>query len=192
MSCDNQWAESHKNSVNSQINYETPYAFEGTTGIDVDNAFIIFSFRDVTTANIILKFSPREVTRYWQHEKLPAIYRKISEQFSGIRLRQDNWDECDSEKANKLSLSYAEGIISALLSSVIDAGYLWLTPCISSDEDGNITMEWHKGQHELHIEVSEDEVEYIKVWGTNIEHEMHLDFLEKNNYLTLWDWLLHG
>ncbi|MCK4841962.1 MAG: hypothetical protein KAT04_08770 [Methylococcales bacterium] len=192
MSCDNQWAESHKNSVNSQINYEPTYAFDGTTGIGVDKAFIIFSFRDVTTANIILKLSPREVTRYWQHEKFSAIYRQISEQFSTIRLRQDNWDECDSEKPNKLSLSYAEGIIIDLLSSVIDAGYLWLTPFISSDEDGNITMEWHKGQHELHIEVSEDEVEYIKVWGANIEHEMHLDFLKKNNYLTLWDWLLHG
>lgn len=168
------------------------HAYKGTTGIEAHDAFLIFSFRDATTANVILNFSPGEITRYWQHEKLPDIQTNISKQFYAIRQRQDNWDDRGSEKPNKLSLSHAEGIISDLLNSVIETGYLWLTPFISSDEDGNITIEWHKGQHELHIEVSEDEAEYIKVWGINIENEMHLDFLDKYNYLILWDWLLHG
>lgn len=148
--------------------------------------------RDSTTANVILNCSAREITRYWQHEKLPSIQKKIAEQFYAIRQRQNDWDSRGSKKPNKLSLSHAEGIIADLLSSVIEAGYIWLTPFLSSDEDGSITIEWHKGQHELHIEVNEDEAEYIKVWGTNIENEMHLDFLDKYNYLTLWDWLLHG
>lgn len=155
-----------------------------------NNYFIVIAPRSTTTANI--SWTSLSITQNWQREKLPAILRKISDQFYALRQRQDNWDSRGSKKPNRLSLSYAEGIVNDLLNSVIETGYLWLSPSISSDEDGNIILEWHKGKHELHISVGEDEAEYIKVWGTNIENEMHLDFLKKQNYLSLWDWLLHG
>lgn len=136
--------------------------------------------------------TPFSIAQNWQRVRLPDISRRISSQFYSLRQRQDDWDFRGSKKPNKLSLSYAEGIVNDLLISVIEAGYLWLSPSISSDEGGNVTLEWHKGKHELHIDVGEDEAEYIKVWGANIENEMHLDFLKKENYLALWDWLLHG
>lgn len=169
-------------------------ASNGTTGIETrkGNIYIILLPRNRTIANVAPEISDRTITQYWQTEKLPDIQRKISDQFYSIRQRQDNWDNRGSLKPNRVSLSNAQGIIEDLLSSVIAEGYIWLTPFISSDEDGNITIEWHKGQYELHIEVREDEAEYIKVWGTNIENEMHLDFLDKCHYLALWDWLLHG
>ncbi len=186
-----QWWKKNENSAIPKIKYELTVS-KGTSGIRTHDTFLIFSSRDVTTANVNQQCLPSNITRNWQHKKLPTILRKISEQFFSIRQRQDNWDDCGSVKPNKLSISHAEGIIADLLNSVIDSGFLWITPFISSDEDGNITLEWHKGQHELHIEVREDEAEYIKVWGANIENEMHLDFLDEYRYLTLWDWLLHG
>lgn len=165
-----------------------PHVYTETTGKRTLEVIVVS--RDATTANITQTHSP--TTRYWQHEKLPIFHRKISDQFYILRRRSDNWDSRGSEKPNKLSLSYAEELIRDLLDSVTEAGYIWLTPSISSDEEGNITIEWHKGKHELHIEVGEDEAEYIKVWGINIENEMHLDFLDRRNYIALWTWLLHG
>jgi len=124
-----------------------------------------------------------QITQHW---------RRIQKRFHTIGQRQDSWDEYGSKRPNRLSLDHALSLVEDLLKSVILAGYLWLTPFISSDEDGHITIEWYKGKHELHIEVRENEAEYIKVWGANIESEMHVDFLSKDSYLTLWEWLLNG
>ena len=79
-----------------------------------------------------------------------------------------------------------------LLDSVISAGHAWLTPFISSDEDGHITVAWHKGEHELHLIVTDKQILYISVWGIKIETEMDMDVLSKYNYVPLWTWLLDG
>ena len=75
---------------------------------------------------------------------------------------------------------------------VVSSEYLWLTPFISSDEDGYITAEWHKEKRQLHIQIGEGEAEYIQVWGINIDTEMHVDFLRGHDYLPLWEWLIDG
>ena len=79
-----------------------------------------------------------------------------------------------------------------LLDVLIAAGHSWLTPFISSDEDGYITVEWYGEKRQLHLEIEEDVVEYIQVWGTDIKTEMHVATLCSNDYLTLWNWLLDG
>ncbi len=146
----------------------------------------VYSKSEKTSASTFigqLNVLPVQITQHWP---------RISERFHTIHQREDNWDEYDSKRPNSLSLSHALSLVKDLLNSVSLAGYLWLTPFISSDEDGHITIEWYKGKHELHIEVRENEAEYIKVWGANIESEMHVDFLSKDSYLTLWEWLLNG
>ena len=70
--------------------------------------------------------------------------------------------------------------------------YPWITPFISSNEDGYITAEWYEEERELHILIRENEAEYLQVWGINIYTEMHEDFFSREDYLRLWDWLLHG
>ena len=87
-------------------------------------------------------------------------------------------------------LDYAKRIMEELLYSIVWAGHEWLTPLISGDEDGNITAQWHKEERQLHIQIAENSVEYIQVWGTNIDTQMHVDFLNQDNYLALWEWLI--
>ena len=47
-------------------------------------------------------------------------------------------------------------------------------------------------ERQLHLQIEEDEVVYIQVWGANIETEMHVETLYSKDYLTLWKWLLYG
>ena len=68
----------------------------------------------------------------------------------------------------------------------------WITPFLTSDEDGHVTAEWYNGDQELHIIVREHKAVYIKVWGANIENEMHVDVLGTEDYLGIWNWLLDG
>lgn len=132
-----------------------------------------------------------------RHDFNKEIFRdtergKISERFEVLAQREDNWDGYESKKPTQLTLEHAKLLIEELLDSIISAGHLWLTPFISSDEDGNVTAEWYEAERQLHVQIGEDEAEYIQVWGTNIDTEMHVDFFSRNNYLTLWKWLIDG
>lgn len=118
--------------------------------------------------------------------------QQLSERFDVLAQREDNWDGYDSKKPTKVTLVRAENIIGELFNSIISAGHPWHTPFISSDEDGNVTAEWYEEKRQLHIQISENEIEYIQVWGINIDTEMHVDFLKRDNYLPLWEWLIDG
>lgn len=188
------WSSIEADEHVSNIEYQQYDPSSGTPSIETHGAFLIIpsKFIDLTISKTTLDLSPKHIISNWQRENLPSILETISERFSAIRQRGDNWDSRDSKKPDPVSINKAEGILRDILITAIKDGYLWLSPFISSDEDGHITIEWHKGRHELHIEVQKNQAEYIKVWGTNIESEMHLDFLSPDEYLVLWEWLLHG
>ena len=118
--------------------------------------------------------------------------QQISERFDILAQREDNWDGYDSKKPTKKTLVRAENLIGEWYDSIISAGHPWHAPFISSDEDGYITAAWYEDERELHILIGENEAEYLQVWGTNIDTEMHEADLNRDNYLMLWKWLLYG
>ncbi len=132
-----------------------------------------------------------EVTVFTQPWKsYQACKLEISEQFDTLAQREDNWDGHGSPKPTDLTLAHAKVVIGALLDAVISAGHRCDIPSISSDEDGDVTVAWYEGERQLHLQIGEHEVEFFKVWGTNIDTEMDVDFLKPDNYLTLWEWLI--
>ena len=116
--------------------------------------------------------------------------QQLSERFDVLAHREDNWDGYDSKKPTKKTLVRAENLIIELFNSIISAGHPWLTPFITSDEDGYVTVEWYEDERELHLLIGENEAEYLQVWGINIDTEMHIDFLNRADYLLLWEWLV--
>lgn len=116
--------------------------------------------------------------------------QEILDRFTVLTQREDNWDGYDSKKPTQSTLDRAVDIMEEFFDSITSKGYSWLRPFISSDEDGNVTVEWSEEKRRLHIQIGENEAEYIQVWGVNIDTEMHVDFLSRDDYLTLWEWLL--
>ena len=116
--------------------------------------------------------------------------QEILNRFTVLTQREDNWDGYDSKKPTQSTLDHAMDIMEDFFDSITSKGYSWLRPFISSDEDGNVTVEWSEEKRRLHIQIGENEAEYIQVWGVNIDTEMHVDFLSRDDYLTLWEWLL--
>ena len=115
--------------------------------------------------------------------------REIFDRIHIISQREDDWDGYGSKKPSELTLARAKSVIAELLDIVNRAGHLWLTPHITSDEDGYVTTEWYRGKRQLHLQIGEESTEYIQVWGTNIDTEMHVDFLNPGEFGTLWEWL---
>ena len=91
-----------------------------------------------------------------------------------------------------MSLDQATHFIDEFLNTVVSEGHSWITPLISSDEDGNISVEWYGEERQLHFQIEEKTVVYIQVWGPNIETEMHVETLRSKDYLKIWKWLLYG
>ena len=123
---------------------------------------------------------------------IDAFRAKIHDQLGAVAQREHNWDDRESKKPSTVALNNAKRLMEELLDSVISAGHSWLTPFISSDEDGHITVAWHKGEHELHLEITDHEVEYVTVWGIKIDTEMDVGVLSRDKCIPLWKWLLDG
>ncbi len=126
-------------------------------------------------------------------QKISAQYlhrREILDRFDILAQREDNWDGYDSKKPTQSTLDYAKGLMEEFFDFITSDGYSWLTPFISSDEEGNVTAEWCGEGRRLHIQIGENKAEYIQVWGVNIDTEMHVDFLNRDDYQMLWEWLL--
>ena len=70
---------------------------------------------------------------------------------------------------------------------------LWEEPLVNSNDQGEIVLEWWKGEHELTIKVKENGASYLKSWGTDIFTEMEDGHFERKGFdspLTLlWLWL---
>ncbi len=163
-----------------------PISDRGTSGGNQEDEVSTLHWREQTAASVDPLLLTEETIR------LRPFRLKILQQLESIRQRNEDWDGYGSKRPNPLSLAYAEHLLNQLLTSVISASRRWIDPFITSDEDGHTTAEWYSGDRELHFIIREQEAVYIKVWGTNIENEMHVDVLGTEDYLYVWDWLLDG
>ena len=132
--------------------------------------------------------------QYKPNQAIPidAFRAKIRDQLGTVAQREENWDDRESKKPSTIALNNAKRLMQELLDSVFSAGHSWVSPFISSDEDGHITAAWHKGEHELHLEITDHEVEYVTVWGIKIDTEMDVGVLSREKCIPLWKWLLDG
>lgn len=115
--------------------------------------------------------------------------RKIAERFAVLAQREDNWDGYDSKKPTEQILEHAQAVIEGFVDTVISNRYVLLTPFISTDEAGHITVQWNKKSRELHLHITQQESRYLKVWGPNINTEMEEGILNSDEYIMLWEWL---
>ena len=165
----------------TQIQEDTPSSYLSTLLSDVD---VVLAPAESGTA--ITNFT-RLRKRQIEKQKL-----EISERFDVLAQREDNWDGYDSKKPTQPTLDHAKYLMEEFFDTIIGMKHPWITPFISSNEDGYITVEWYEEERELHILIRENEAEYLQVWGINIYTEMHEDFLSRDDYPKLLEWLLHG
>lgn len=176
---------------------QLPFFSQVESSANVEN-LDSYKFSDITTELNTHLDIQREIfitTNIEQEDsnKVSSYYLQrceILDRFEILAQRKDNWDGFESKKPSQSTLNHAKFLIEDLLDSIISAGHPWHTPFISSDEDGYITAAWHVGERELHIEIEENEAEYTKISGTNHDMKMEIDFLNPDNFITHWEWLL--
>jgi hypothetical protein len=108
-----------------------------------------------------------------------------------LKALPENWDGNGSAKASEVAAERtAEVILPALYDTVSSLSNPWAEPHITVSESGDIVLEWWKGDRKITMYISDQQVEYIKVWGANIETEMEATCLEDvTEFRATWDWL---
>ena len=121
----------------------------------------------------------------------PLTTRQLTESFRALESLKDNWDGRGSPAPSPALIASAKESVALLHAGVLVRGIGWTEPHLGANERGQITLEWWQGVRTLTLFVrSEDQVDYLKAWGSDIEKEMEDGEIRRfADFATLSRWL---
>lgn len=129
--------------------------------------------------------TPRVIERNFHSSRYATICEILD-----LQKRAEGWDGYDAPAPQRAAIEAALNWVEKLSQAADSTRFGWSKPYVSSDEDGNVSLEWWKGERKVTIYISPQETEYVKVWGTNILTEMADGFVENiRTWLAIWTWL---
>lgn len=101
-----------------------------------------------------------------------------------------DWDLHGSEAPSDQTIGFARLVLRVLRNAVIADGDMWVSPHMTASEDGEIVFEWWVGVRKLTVYCGERNVQYIRVWGADIDSEMDEGLIgSPSDFRRLWNWL---
>jgi hypothetical protein len=109
---------------------------------------------------------------------------------NALEVLGTNWDGFESDKPNAHAIANATMLLPVFFHAAFEARYTWVQPHVGANEVGDITFEWWNKNRKLTLYISSNEVDYIKVWGADIDTEMEDGKLDSDiEFAALWQWL---
>ena len=71
---------------------------------------------------------------------------------------------------------------------------MWSTPLINVNYDSDVVLEWWNKNKKLTFYINQSSIDYMKVWGADIDTEMEdgsLDSMRDGSIGRLWQWISH-
>lgn len=134
----------------------------------------------------------RDIAIHKDHKNNDTYYiENILDRLDSISNRKYNWDDNGSKAVNTLSLNTSKRVLIDIFVNVTEK-HNWIEPYISSDEEGDITAKWVNGKKSLYLLIIENDISYLKVWGSDINKEMTDGNIRLENFIKLWRWLING
>ena len=137
------------------------------------------------------KFNATEILRerYHNFDQLGVPTASVKSKIRKLSTLEENWDGRGSAKPTTGAINQALLTLDNCYTVIRNNRLSWSTPHISATEEGEVTMEWWFDSKKLSLYVSDDCVEYIKVWGSDINNEMEDGELRFGMFFDLWNWL---
>lgn len=104
---------------------------------------------------------------------LHETFRRLEQ----LESLSNDWDGYGSLAATPHIIRNARKCIVSLRAQLARLDQPWLRPFLNLSENGDVVAEWWKGSRKLTLYISQADVHFVKVWGTNIESEMEDDSL---------------
>lgn len=100
-----------------------------------------------------------------------------------------DWDGMGSPRPNENAVRLALVHLADFCQEAALTSYPWAPPHVSVSEN-EVILEWWKDELKLSLYVGEQSIEFIRVWGTNIDNEMNSGVLwQDSDFASLWHWL---
>ena len=129
--------------------------------------------------------TPRVIARNFRDSLLSTL-----QEVHALEKRAPGWDGYDAPAPNPRAIARAIRELPRMSELANSTRFSWQESYVSSDENGNVSLEWWQGRRKVTVYVSPDEMDYVKVWGTNIFDEMEDGKLsDLGAWRAVWDWL---
>lgn len=95
-----------------------------------------------------------------------------------------------TQEITELNKLQCKTIIYILKKFAQGSGLWWDEPLINTTEDNQIILEWWKDSKNLTLYIDGETVDYIKIWGADIDNQMQNGVVKSSSELNpLWKWL---
>lgn len=105
-----------------------------------------------------------------------------------VSNRAGDWDGCGSAKPMEAASSRAFAEVTGFIDAAFDAELGWQDPHVGSNEIGEISFEWWRGEKKLTTYIGPVEIRYVCSWGADINHTMDAGVLPPEGFLQKWRW----
>ncbi len=120
------------------------------------------------------------------------VRRSLGDTFNDLnRLRtwDVGWNGYDAPKPEHTAIEHAWSWITSLFQTVASLG--WIKPNVTGGPDGGVVFEWWYGKRKLTVYVEEQSIEYVQVWGTEVDAKITDGDIESMaDGRELWMWLI--
>ena len=154
--------------------------------------------------NFSTPVQPKSLPRHDIYTQLKNSYAKELEQkifvFSedfinkihSLYSRQENWDGNGSEKPKSESIEHAKKWGAQICAWIINNDYEWRIPFISSDEQGDVVLEWWYQDRNLTLDISGNEVAFSEVRQADSSPHITNGMLKHSDIAPKLTWLIRG
>lgn len=101
----------------------------------------------------------------------PYLTQASKQRLRAVASLSEDWDGAGSASPTPASVANSLTKLPEICKVAMLAG-IWIPPHISASEAGEITFEWWEGSRKLTIYFGDHDMEVIRVWGADMEHEM--------------------
>lgn len=123
-----------------------------------------------------------------RHDPIVLAVQTATREIQRLQQFEDNWDGYGSAKPDRNAIKHAISAVSNFIPAAEKTGG-WKLPHVSANENGEVLLEWWKSEKKLTLFVREDGIDYLRAWGSDIEHEMTDGELSEDAFPGLWSWL---
>lgn len=157
-----------------------------------------------TVQRLIKKWEKEGISGFVQSERADKGKHRISEFWQDFILKTYREGNKGSKRMSRQQVALRfDGISNNILkktekllfiiSSITTNNNLWWhEPLMNISINDEIVLEWWHKNKKITIYVCEDTIDYIKVWGTDMENEMEdgiVNLYDRDNLINLWQWL---
>jgi len=119
----------------------------------------------------------------------PPLRTTLAE-INALATWEAGWNGYDAPSIQLAAIALVVRWLDAFYDVVTHAAMPWDAPNVTGGSEGEVVLEWWHGTKKLTIYIAPARIDYVKVWGTDIDHEMEDGELTTYSvFLSLWEWL---